>query len=318
MPIHTVKRGAQFLAKLVISIGVLWLAARQINLHSFTNDLRALHPFWLLMAFLQLLLIPPLGGARWWVVLNALGNTLGIIFLTRLFWIGMVFNQVLPSASGGDAVRILLAWRAGVPLSMSVHSVILERIALLLSVAVIVVTFQTVLLSRTNLPGVGLLPPLLLAGGIAGMVLLIIADAIVRRLPPWRPLNVISRLSIDVRKTFLKRSGAQLIALCMLTNLNLSLASMWLGKSLDLSLNFIDYIVFIPIVTLVTMLPVSIGGWGIREGATVVLFGSLGVISHSAMAFSVLFGLSIAVVSLPGLPLLWLGRQSTPSPRAVA
>ena len=106
---------------------------------------------------------------------------------------------------------------------------------------------------------------------------------------------------------FLARAGVSLVLLCLLTNLNLSVASLWLGKSLGLTLTFLDYVVFIPIVTLITTLPISIGGWGVREGATVVLFGALGVVSHNALAFSVLFGLVIAVSSLPGLIFLWFG-----------
>jgi uncharacterized membrane protein YbhN (UPF0104 family) len=308
VPNRKVKAGAQLLAKSSVTIAVLWIAARHIDLHAFTGDLRGLHPYWLWMALIQLLLIPPLGGVRWWVVLNGLGNALRIALLTRIFWIGMVFNQVLPSASGGDAVRVLLAWRAGLPLAASIHSVILERIALLLTLAGTVAAFQPILLDRTNLPGARLLPPMLLAGGIAGLAFLLFADGILRRLPSWGAVNAVSRFSFDVRKTFLTRSGLYLVAVCVLTNLNLSLFSLWLGKSLDLSLSLIDYIVFIPIVTLITTLPISIGGWGIREGATVLLFGSLGVSSHGALAFSVLFGMSIAIVSLPGLPFLWLDR----------
>ena len=311
------KAGAQFLAKSTVTVAVLWIATRHIDLRSFTGDLRGLHLFWLSIAFLQLLLIPPLGGLRWWVVLSGLGNALRVILLTRVFWIGMVFNQVLPSASGGDAVRILMAWRAGVPVAASIHSVILERIALLLTLAGTVQAFQPILVNRTNLPGMRLLPPLLLAGGIVGLALLMTADRILCRLPSWAPLNAVRRFAIDARKTFLARSGLYLIALCVLTNLNLSLFSLWVGKSLNLPLNLLDYIVFIPIVTLITTLPVSIGGWGIREGATVLLFGRLGVSSHSALAFSVLFGMSIAIVSLPGLAFMWFDRSPLRQSRPV-
>jgi hypothetical protein len=60
-------------------------------------------------------------------------------------------------------------------------------------------------------------------------------------------------------------------------------------------------------VTLVATLPLSIGGWGIRENVTVALFGTAGVSAHAALAFSVLSGLTVSAVSLCGLPLLWMG-----------
>jgi hypothetical protein len=64
-------------------------------------------------------------------------------------------------------------------------------------------------------------------------------------------------------------------------------------------------LVFIPVVTVVTLLPVSVGGWGLREGALLALFGLVGVPSHDALAFSVLFGFVGIVASLPALACLW-------------
>ena len=60
-----------------------------------------------------------------------------------------------------------------------------------------------------------------------------------------------------------------------------------------------------PLVLLVTTVPVSIGGWGVREGAMVFAFGLIGVSEHSAFVLSFLFGLLVVAVSLPG-GLIWL------------
>jgi glycosyltransferase 2 family protein len=307
MPNQKLKANLLFFVKFLVSSAILWFALRQIDMKAFTIDMRQVRPWWLTVAVLQVLLIPPLGGARWMVVLRALGYGSGLAALTRAFWTGMVFNQVLPSASGGDAIRVLLAWRLGIPTEKAIYSVILERMAILLTLAVVVQTFQPVLLHYADTPTTRLVPPVLLAALIVGYLFLMSGDRICRHLPPRLPLKFVSRFSADVRKVFLARAGVSLVLLCLLTNLNLSVASLWLGKSLGLTLTFLDYVVFIPIVTLITTLPISIGGWGVREGATVVLFGALGVVSHNALAFSVLFGLVIAVSSLPGLIFLWFG-----------
>jgi glycosyltransferase 2 family protein len=84
------------------------------------------------------------------------------------------------------------------------------------------------------------------------------------------------------------------------TLLNLCLAAWWIGLSLALPLSFADYLV-----TVVTLLPLSVGGWGLREGAVVALFGFVGVPSHSALAFSVLFGFAGIAASLPALAFVW-------------
>jgi hypothetical protein len=64
-------------------------------------------------------------------------------------------------------------------------------------------------------------------------------------------------------------------------------------------------LIFIPVVTVITLVPVSVGGWGVREGALVALLGLVGVPSHTALAFSVLFGVAGILASLPALGFLW-------------
>lgn len=296
------------LLKALISAFLLWLVARQMDLKAFALDMSTLHVGWLVGGILQMLLIPFLGGVRWQVVARAIGSSTGKMHLTRIFWIGMLFNQVLPSASGGDAVRVALVWRAGIALAKATSGVILERLAVLLTLVSLVVVLQPLCLPHFPLPGGFLGPRLLLAGGAGCLTVLFCADRVISRLPHWRVLELLGELSGDSRKTYLGRTSPYLVGWCLLTHLNLAFASLWLGRAVDLPLVFLDYLALIPIVTLVTTLPVSIGGWGIREGATVVLFGKMGVDSHHSLAFSILFGLSLVLVSLPGLPLLWQRR----------
>jgi len=59
------------------------------------------------------------------------------------------------------------------------------------------------------------------------------------------------------------------------------------------------------VMTGVVVVPISIGGWGLRELAVVSLLASYGVAPERALLFSVCFGLALAVGSLPGA-LAWL------------
>src|SRR5260370_27715042 len=117
-----IRSGAWFLAKAAISIVFLLYATRKIDLTSFTADMRTLNPLWLFLGLGQFLLIPILGGARWRLVLRALGSSISTVSSVRLFWIGMILSQVLPSTSGGDAIRIALGRPWGRPLPLSSHS----------------------------------------------------------------------------------------------------------------------------------------------------------------------------------------------------
>jgi glycosyltransferase 2 family protein len=303
-----IRSSSWFLAKAAVSIAFLFYATRKIDLTSITEDVRALNPFLLLLALGQLLLIPILGGARWRLVLRVLGTPIDLLSATRLFWVGMMCSQVLPSTSGGDAIRIVLAWRTGIPFARSAHSVILERLAMLFTLISLVAFILVLGVKQTSIPGARWLGPLLLCGAACGMMFLMLADRIFANLPSWKILRVLSELSFDARKLLFSSSSARLIGWSVLTHLNLAIAALWLGKAIGIHLSFLDYVFYISLITLITSLPLSIGGWGIREGVVVALFGSAGVPAHSALAFSILYGLSVAAISLGGFPFVSLKK----------
>jgi uncharacterized membrane protein YbhN (UPF0104 family) len=67
-------------------------------------------------------------------------------------------------------------------------------------------------------------------------------------------------------------------------------------------------LVLFPGVLLVSMLPISLGGWGVREHAMVVAFGLVGVPADAALSASILYGLCLLIASLPG-GVLWLAER---------
>ncbi|HEC14310.1 MAG TPA: UPF0104 family protein, partial [Rhodospirillales bacterium] len=81
-----------------------------------------------------------------------------------------------------------------------------------------------------------------------------------------------------------------------------------LALGLGLDVTFVDCLVLFPPVLLVTTLPISIAGWGVREGAMVAAFGLVGVPAEGALVLSILFGLLSIAISLPG-GVIWLMSQ---------
>ena len=70
----------------------------------------------------------------------------------------------------------------------------------------------------------------------------------------------------------------------------------------------------VPPVTLIQLLPVSLAGWGVRETALVVALGSCGVPAEAALATSILLGMCMILVGLPG-GLIWLVGWDITRPR---
>jgi hypothetical protein len=74
-------------------------------------------------------------------------------------------------------------------------------------------------------------------------------------------------------------------------------------------------LVIVPLANLSALLPISISGWGVREGAFVAGFGLVGVAAADAIALSVLFGLLTMMVGIAG-GLVWLARRRPAERRA--
>lgn len=295
--------------KIAVSSALLWYLSRMVDFGAIGKALSALDVGIFVIGLLHLLLVPLLGGLRWGTVLSAFKTPQRLLVLVELSWIGMLLSQVLPSAAGGDAVKIWLAWRRGFALREATNSIILERILMVLSLLLMAAVLERFLPVHVDRAVTFWILPALLAAGIGGVSVLMVIDRVSAYLPNWAFVKVLSQLSQDAKKAFLSKYGFGLAILCILTHLNLSVATWWLSKALHLDVGLLNYIAIVPIVTLATLIPISIGGWGVREGAMVFLLAQAGVVADSAIALSVLFGACLILTGLPGLPLFLLASD---------
>lgn len=96
----------------------------------------------------------------------------------------------------------------------------------------------------------------------------------------------------EILKAFLYSIATQMIMICSVYILS---------RGLSMDVPFMSVLCFVPVVSIISLIPITISGIGIREGAFVVLFGLIGVLPEKAMTLSVVWFLSIVVGSLPGL-----------------
>jgi glycosyltransferase 2 family protein len=216
------------------------------------------------------------------------------------------FNLVLPGSVGGDGVRMWKARREGLELHQAINGVMLERAITVFALVLLVVFTQPLLLARMpNLPGAWVFP-LLAVIGVVGLLALTVLDRLPLSLRRWRVMRGLAYLAADTRRLiFSPRWGLSTLVVALIGHINLSLAIYLLAVGLKLDVDILDCLVLVPPVILVTTLPISIAGWGVRETAMVVAFGFVGVENHSALVLSVLSGLVGLITALPG-GVVWL------------
>ena len=114
--------------KLAVTVGMFMLIARSVDLTRTMQLLRGAAPTLLGVAFAALAAQAMLAVVRWRWVLILQGRRFGYFRLVRFYWLGLFFNQVLPSSVGGDAMRAYCLVRDGCGIGSASVAVLLDRI----------------------------------------------------------------------------------------------------------------------------------------------------------------------------------------------
>ena len=289
------------LAKALISVLLIVFVATRIDRDSLAGALSGLTPLPVIAATLLLAMQAPIFALRWRKIIALLGGKIGFGPAFRMLLVGLFFNQTLPSSVGGDAVRIWYASRAGLPLRVSMNSVLLERLTGLLALALIMGAALPFAWDTVEDAPTRALLLAVLAASFAGAWLAHQFARLPSTLIARPVLREIAALSTDLRTVAGAIRGlATLMALGAVGG-GLAIAAVAiLGAAIGVALDPFAYAALVPAVILFTVIPVSLAGWGVREGAMVVLLGAAGVEAEAAFLLSLLFGACLLVAALPG------------------
>ncbi len=239
---------------------------------------------------------------RWQIALRGIDGWLNHSDAFRYIYMGIFFSQTLPSSVGGDAVRMYKGYKRGLTLSQSINGVMLDRVATVLALAFLVAVMTPFIWSRTGDMAL-VLPFLAIAlGGVAGLCLLMLLDRLPAALQKWRVVRGLGQLATDTRRLFLTpRYSLPLLLVSVIGHINVSAAVYFFAKAMGLhGIGLADCIALFPPVLLLTTIPISVAGWGVREAAMVAAFAFIGVADADAFSLSLIFGVAVVVSSLPG------------------
>ena len=296
-------------ARFVVSIAALALLLWSIGLSETVDVLRAADWRLLLLAFGLFLASLVIRAARWGVLLHALGVRVSFARLVHLYFVGAFFNSFLPSSFGGDVVRAFELTQ-DTPTSAAVGTVLVDRMTGLLVLMAL---------------GLGALPfslpylaPwlvwLLLAVAGGGLVAggLLLEGRLLRRLtaglPGWLSLAGSGPLGrvYDAVTGCGWRAVGQALAISLLFNLVNILINFLCGRAVGIPLDLGYFFVTAPLISITGLVPISVGGVGVRDWTVVTLFGPAGVDGNTAAAMSLsIYAVSAAAGLVGGALYLW-------------
>ncbi|MFU8898468.1 MAG: lysylphosphatidylglycerol synthase transmembrane domain-containing protein [Roseinatronobacter sp.] len=269
------------LARALASLGLLAAVLWQFGAGDIVADLQAASGLWFALACLALSVQIPLSALRWRVTARALGLPLTRGHALSEYGLSVLVNTFLPGGVLGDLGRVLRmrhvrGWQ------MAAATVVIERLA------------GQIALALTAILGVGLwygaAVGLALAGGM--LALGAAAYALGRIVPK---LVKALRLAWFARQTWPAQLGLSIAIL------GCNLFGFWAAaRAVGISVPFEVAIFILPLTLMVMLVPVTLNGWGLREGAAALLWPLVDIAAQSAVAASVVFGAAVAGAALLG------------------
>ncbi len=282
-------------------------------------------------ALLFAVLAYPLHGLRWHLLLRAQGLEISHGWTQAVSWIGGFYNSLLLGGVGGDAARAVYALRAFPERkAAAMASLAMDRVMGLLVLFALCAGLLVGLLPN-HADSVELQSLSLLAVGGAGSLAIVCGlgllwsvhrwpSAVRRRLGPER-LNAIEALRL---RTLAEPGRHALALVCSIAIWWVDFVSIWLlAASVGLELPFLECSVAAAAAYVATVLPISIGGHGVREGALLATLAALDLVAASGptrdpallLATSV-WAVTIACSLIGGVTLLFWSNPAPATPRS--
>jgi uncharacterized protein (TIRG00374 family) len=293
--------------KVAVTLLLFFYIFRKIDIHHFAATLRNARLDILIAGFLVLWIAHIICVYRWRMLMRPLMPVPSAANLLAIYCIGIFFNLTFPTVIGGDVVKMYYAGRPTKSYAQSFASTFLDRDAGML--AMMIVACAAICIHPVSVPGIPV--PLIIWGVFAAFVLgnlAIFAPRLHRLLTQGLRrlgLSKIAKKINTVSSAFQimgRHPGALLWSLIVsfINQLLVISVTYVLALGLRIHVPFPYFLVFVPVITLISMIPISLNGMGLREYSFMSLFAAIGVPPASCIALGVLSSVIVILSSLPG------------------
>ena len=295
-----VRRFGPSLLRLAAGVTVLWFLVRQMGAAPFEDGLRAVTWQAVVAAVTLTALTTACSAWRWRVVARALGADIDLPRATGAYYRSLFLNSVLPGGILGDVHRAVTHGRRAGDVAQGVRAVAWERLCGQVIQAVVTAVVLLTLPSPVR-PAL----PYVLAGiaGVAGCAALVVGGA--ARRGRSRPARAARAIAADLRRGLLVPGVWPQLTLASLLvvaghTATFVIAARVAGCTAPLG----ELIALLMVVQIAAGIPLSVGGWGPREGAAAWAFAAAGLGAANGVTVATLYAVLMLAAVAPGAGLL--------------
>jgi uncharacterized protein (TIRG00374 family) len=296
--------------KVVVSLGLIVFLLMKISPGRLVSVIEATRPADIVAALVIFFTSGILGAFQWHLLLRAGGIVLPFSRTFRLYFVGLFFNNFLPANVGGDAVKIYDVSRFGNDPYQVFAITLLDRVIGITGLCLLAIIASSVLLGEGSIENLKIYVVV-----FVGCIAPVIALTVNRRLSGVvkRMFGMITWWGLGERfgTVFEHLGGFRKLRILLVKLTLLAIVVQFLrvgthiavGKALGIDIApaaFLYFFVFIPLLGLLMVLPISINGLGIREGTGVLLFTQIGLLEEQAFLIEFITYVVMVAVSLVG------------------
>ncbi len=244
---------------------------------------------------------------RWRMLMRPLMPVFSLTRLFEIYCIGLFFNLTFPTAVGGDLVKMYYAGKPSRLYAESFAATFLDRDSGML--AMMLLASVGTLLLPMKIPGFPI--SLIVWASFAAFIVINIAiftpnlhRVLTRLLHRIKLSKTATRLDAVSSAFQIMGKNPRILLysfLVSLFNQSLVFVTTWVtAEGLRIDVPLLYYLVFVPVITLISMIPISLNGLGLREAAFMSLFAAVGVAPTSGLALGLLTSVTVMLSAVPG------------------
>ena len=307
----------KLLFQIIITLLIFWWIVKNISLLDLWHTILLTNKWLLSLSGLLGIYCVIVSAQQWQVLLKGTGYNVKISILTSLYLVGITFNQFLPTGLGGDVVKVALLRRITLTGTTSARSVVAARLTgfvgmLLAALVVAALRFPLFRLDMLTLLVCMAISYFLVLAIVFHPVTVLLSERAVKRFPRlklnkiYEVQKAISDYRSNMRALLSAVGVGMFFWICTIINHYI------LARAVGIDISLWYFFVFIPIALTLSMVPISVNGFGVREGMFALLFSTAHVPISLAVTLALLMDIEAILLAVVGGVLFLLKERFLP------
>ncbi len=303
-----VRKVAVPIIKILISAALVIFLLIKLGTRDIVLKFATAHLWWVILGVIIFSLSNLLGSIQWYLLMRTRGIQIPLLHVISYYYVGLFFNNFLIGYVGGDAVRIYDISKASGDSSNAISTVFFDRLmgfVMLTTLALVAaLTWRNIFHSKTI---IFVILILLLCWVISFIFLF--NNKFAKRI--WWLIRFLfsPKINNKIREIYnsinsFKHAKSSLLLVILLSFIIQSLRILvhyFAALSVGLHIHIKYFVIFVPVIALLSSLPISIGGIGIRESSGVALFSQINFFQPETIVAMEFLAYIIGIIStIPG------------------